>query len=56
MGIKGIIFILIAISAAAVNFSSHKLSEKTGASELKIKLLSLGAVVASVSLLMIFGK
>lgn len=52
----GILFILIALVGVIINFSSHRISEKFNASELKIKLIALLVVVVSITLLMIFGK
>lgn len=56
MGIKGIIFILIAAVGAVINFSSRRIAEKFNISELKIKLAALAVVLVSITLLMIFGK
>lgn len=56
MGIKGTVFIVIAILGAILNFSSRRISDKTGFSELKIKLAALVTVIIFISLLMIFGK
>lgn len=56
MGIKGIIFMVIALAGVIVNFSSRRICEKFGGSELKIKLYALAAVFIAVTLLMIFGK
>lgn len=56
MGIKGIIFIGIALLGVIVNFSSRRISEKYGISELKVKLSALVTVFIAITLLMIFGK
>ena len=56
MGIKGIIFIALAILGAAANYASKKLSAKTGISELKVKISGLITVIIAVLLLFIFGK
>ncbi len=56
MGIKGIIFIALALAGAVLNFTSKSISEKIGASELKIKIAALIIVVLSVILLFVFGK
>ena len=56
MGIRGIIFILIAIIGVIVNYSSRLLSARLNISELKIKLSALITVLISITLLMIFGK
>ena len=56
MGIKGILFIALAILGAAANYASKRISEKTGISELKIKIAGLITVVIAVLLLFIFGK
>lgn len=56
MSIWKIVFIAIAIIGAAVNFTSERISSKTGISELKIKISALVVVAAAVILLFIFGK
>ena len=56
MGIKGIIFITVALLGLILNFSSRFVSGKTNISELKIKLTALAVVFISVLLLFIFGK
>ena len=56
MGIKGIIFIALAVIGAAVNFSSKVICEKIDVSELKIKIIALVIVIVSIALLFIFGK
>ncbi len=56
MGIKGIIFMGIALLGVIVNFSSRSISEKRGISELKIKIAALICVFVAITLLMIFGK
>ena len=56
MGIKGIIFITIALLGVILNFSSRLISGKTKISEIKIKLTALAIVFIAVSLLFIFGK
>ena len=56
MGVKGIIFMIIAFLGVVVNFSSRRICEKLGVSELKIKLCALLVVLVSITLLMIFGK
>lgn len=56
MGIKGLIFIALAAAGAALNFSSKAICEKSGISELKIKIIALIIVIVSIALLFIFGK
>ena len=56
MSIKGIIFITFAVLGAILNFSAKVISEKTGFSELTLKVISLIVVLISVILLFIFGK
>ena len=56
MGIKGIIFISLAILGAVINYTSRPLSEKLNFSQLKIKITAAVIVLLSVTLLFIFGK
>ena len=60
MHIHGIIFFVIMVLGAALNFSSRKICEKYFAKSdemlLKLKLTGLFLVFAGVILLMIFGK
>lgn len=56
MSIRGIILIIVAILGAVLNFASRYISEKTSASELKIKVCALIIVLISMTLLFIFGK
>lgn len=56
MGIKGTVFIVLAIIGAAINFAARPISERTNISELTVKLSALGLVLVSVILLFIFGK
>lgn len=56
MGIKGIIFIALAVIGAVLNFSSKRIFEKFSVSELKIKITALVIVIVSIALLFIFGK
>lgn len=62
MGIKGIIFMMVALIGFLINFFAKPVAEKCFHREirddeiLKIKLPGLIIVVIGVSLLMIFGK
>ena len=56
MGIKGIVFITLAVLGAILNFTAGIVAKKTRFSELSLKVASLIIVLISVTLLFIFGK
>lgn len=56
MGIKGMVFVLMAVIGAVLNFAARPISKRINISELTIKLSALGLVLVSVILLFVFGK
>ncbi len=56
MSPRGTIFIVLMAIGAILNYASKPLSERSGKSELKIKIAGLVLVLIGVTLLMIFGK
>ena len=56
MSIMGIIFLVIAVLGAILNYAALPIGKKLNLSPLRLKVIALVIVVISISLLFIFGK